>query len=32
VGYTSQPDLFEADIARLIGIKRRLRAEEFVID
>jgi hypothetical protein len=30
--YTSQPDLFEADIARLIGIKRRLRAEEFVID
>lgn len=30
--YTRQPDLFEADIARLIGIKRRLRAEEFVID
>lgn len=30
--YTRQPDVFEADIARLIGIKRRLRAEEFVID
>lgn len=30
--YTGQPDLFEADIARLIGIKRRMRAEEFVID
>lgn len=30
--YTRQPDLFEADIARLIGIKRRLRAEEFVVD
>jgi hypothetical protein len=30
--YTRQPDLFEGDIARLIGVKRRLRAEEFVID
>jgi hypothetical protein len=30
--YTRQPELFSADIARLISIKRRLRAEEFVID
>jgi serine/threonine protein kinase len=30
--YTGHPELFAADIARLIGIKRRMRAEEFVID
>jgi hypothetical protein len=30
--YTQRPDLFASDIARLIGVKRRLRAEEFVVD
>jgi hypothetical protein len=30
--YAREPDLFSADIARVIHVKRRLRAEEFVID
>jgi hypothetical protein len=30
--YTRRPDLFSADIARLIELKRRLLTEEFVID
>jgi hypothetical protein len=30
--YTRHPDLFSADIARLISLKRRLRTEELVID
>lgn len=30
--YTRRPDLFSADIVRLIGMKRRLLSEEFVID
>jgi hypothetical protein len=30
--YVSNPELFSADVARLIGIKRRLLPEEMVID
>jgi hypothetical protein len=30
--YAKEPRLFSMDIARLISMKRRLRAEEFVID
>ncbi len=30
--YTKHPDVFTADVARLIGIKRRLLLEELVID
>jgi hypothetical protein len=30
--YSRRPDLFSADIVRLIGMKRRLLTEEFVID
>jgi hypothetical protein len=32
LAYSRHPELFSADIARLIGLKRRLLAEEFVID
>ena len=32
LAYSRHPELFSADIARLIGVKRRLLAEEFVID
>jgi hypothetical protein len=30
--YAREPELFSTDIARVIHVKRRLRAEEFVID